>query len=142
MWKNDITGIYSRVSVIFLISQLNNPFTFTDISLQIIQTYKMHHVRFQKLIAMLCLSYLALEFQVPFSFVLKFLFALVPCSCIRLNIIVFVWKHFYLINTGSLTPAWYMSLITSCRRIPADGIPIPWDMESTGPTLYMAYLRK
>ena len=47
----------------------------------------------------------------------------------------------YLKKTGSLTPAWYISLITSWRRILADGIPIPWEMESTGPTLYIAYLK-
>ena len=34
-------------------------------------------------------------------------------------------------KTGSRTPAWYMSLMTSCRRMPAEGIPIPWEMEST-----------
>ena len=34
------------------------------------------------------------------------------------------------------------STITSCRRIPADGIPIPWDIERIGPTLYIAYLQK
>ena len=46
----------------------------------------------------------------------------------------------HLMKTGSRTPAWYMSLMTSCRRMPAEGIPIPWEMESTGPTLYIAYL--
>ncbi len=51
-----------------------------------------------------------------------------------------LYTSLYLKKMGFLTPAWYMSLMTSWRRMPAEGIPIPWEMESTGPTLYIAYL--
>ena len=41
----------------------------------------------------------------------------------------------YLKKMGFLTPAWYISLMTSWRRIPAEDIPMPWEMDSTGPTI-------
>ena len=30
--------------------------------------------------------------------------------------------------------------VTSWRSMPAEGMPMPWEIERTGPTLYMAYL--
>lgn len=65
----------------------------------------------------------------------------VPILTSSHHLVSFMCLSPHLMKTGSLTPAWYMSLMTSCRRIPAEGIPIPWEMERTGPTLYMAYLR-
>lgn len=37
-------------------------------------------------------------------------------------------------NTGSLHFAWYINLIISCNRMPTDGTPMPWLIDSTGPT--------